>query len=95
MLRKVFVYILFGFVFCTNLAVSQIKLPPVNNFNVKDYKGGNQNWSIESANGYIYVANNEGLLEFDGINWYLYKLPNKTLVRSVKVVGDKILYRFL
>lgn len=87
---KIFRYILIGFVFSLNLAISQIKLPPVNNFNVKDYKGGNQNWSIESANGYIYVANNEGLLEFDGINWYLYKLPNKTLVRSVKVVGDKI-----
>tara|TARA_R110001583_G_scaffold145096_1_gene297116 strand:+ start:52806 stop:55595 length:2790 start_codon:yes stop_codon:yes gene_type:complete len=70
--------------------VGQIKLPPVNNFNIKDYKGGNQNWSIDSADDYIYVGNNEGLLEFDGTNWYLHKLPNKTIVRSVKVVGDKI-----
>jgi AraC family transcriptional regulator, chitin signaling transcriptional activator len=84
-----------GYFICCFLVVSinsvgQIKLPPVNNFNIKDYKGGNQNWSIDSADGYIYVGNNEGLLEFDGINWYLHKLPNKTIVRSVKVVGDKI-----
>jgi len=74
----------------TSNALSQFKLPPVNNFNVKDYKGGNQNWGIESKDGHLYVANNEGLLEFDGLHWYLYKLPNKTIIRSVKVVGDKI-----
>ncbi|MBG7631753.1 MAG: response regulator, partial [Bacteroidetes bacterium] len=63
---------------------------PVNNFNIKDYKGGNQNWGIESVDGEVYIGNNEGLLEFDGLNWYLHELPNKTIVRSVKVIGNKI-----
>lgn len=85
--------LLFLFISALLLATSikaQIKLPPVTNFDVKDYDAGNQNWSIESAEGYIYVANNDGLLEFDGTNWRLYKLPNKTIVRSVKVFQNKI-----
>ena len=65
-------------------------IPPVTNYYVEDYKGGNQNWAIDSDSSHVYVANNEGLLEFDGFNWYLHKLPNKTIIRSVKVVKDKI-----
>ncbi len=70
--------LLFLFISALLLATSvkaQIKLPPVTNFDVNDYDAGNQNWSIERAEGYIYVANNDGLLEFDGTNWRLYKLP--------------------
>lgn len=82
--------LIFCFLFFSPFLYSQIKLPPISNFTSIDYEGGNQNWNIESANGHIYIGNNEGLLEFDGINWYLYTLPNKTIVRSVKVVGDRI-----
>ncbi|MCB0472735.1 MAG: response regulator [Flavobacteriaceae bacterium] len=76
--------------FFTTSFFAQTIIPPINNFYVQDYKGGNQNWGIDSGDGYIYVANNEGLLEFDGVNWHLYKLPHGTIIRSVKVVGDKI-----
>ncbi|MCB0460284.1 MAG: response regulator, partial [Flavobacteriaceae bacterium] len=69
---------------------AQLKLPPVVNFNVEDYKGGNQNWGVDTSGQIIFVANNEGLLEFDGVNWYLNRLPNRTIVRSVKVVDNKI-----
>jgi len=77
-------------VFFTLHMGAQIKFPPVTNFTVEDYGGGNQNWDITSQDNYVFVANNEGLLEFDGVHWRLYTLPNKTIVRSVKVVGDKI-----
>ncbi len=38
----------------------------------------------------IYVANNDGLLEFNGANWTLYGTPNETVMRSVKAVNDRI-----
>jgi ligand-binding sensor domain-containing protein len=44
----------------------------------------------QDKNHYIYFANNEGLLEFNGSNWNLYKSPNETIIRSVKVIGNKI-----
>lgn len=39
---------------------------------------------------YMYFANNDGLLEYNGTNWQLYPTPNETIVRSVKVIGNKI-----
>lgn len=66
-------------------------LPPIVKYNSTQYNAGNQNWMIsQDKNHFIYFANNEGLLEFNGSNWTLYKSPNETIVRSVKVIGDKI-----
>ena len=33
----------------------------------------------------LYVANNAGLLEFDGNKWNRYEVPLSTKIRSVKV----------
>jgi DNA-binding CsgD family transcriptional regulator len=55
------------------------------------YGAGNQNWMIsQGQNHFVYFANNDGLLEFNGSNWRLYLSPNETIVRSVKVIDDKI-----
>ena len=40
----------------------------------------------------VYFANHSGLLAFDGTNWTMNKLPNNTIVRSVKAVADSIVY---
>ena len=62
-------------------------------FNKIKYNAARQNWSVSSApNGFIYFANHQGLLEFDGTNWQLYKLPNETILRAVKVQSDSIIY---
>ncbi len=44
----------------------------------------------QSDNSYMYIANSKGLLEYNGAQWKLYKTPNETIMRSVKVIGDKI-----
>ncbi|MFV8225477.1 triple tyrosine motif-containing protein [Christiangramia aquimixticola] len=67
------------------------ELPPVVNYGPNQYSAGNQNWMIdrgESRN--LYFANSNGLLEYNGERWNLYPVPNKTIVRSLKVVGDRI-----
>ncbi len=65
-----------------------IGLPDVFNYNKLVYGGGLQNWDIQQdKNGLIYIANNEGLLVFDGHTWVIHPLPNKTVVRSV-AIGD-------
>ncbi|MCP5051470.1 MAG: hypothetical protein GY940_30160, partial [bacterium] len=44
---------------------------------------GDQNWSIlQDKRGCIYVGNNDGLLEFDGVSWRKIIIPNGT-VRSL------------
>ncbi|MFV8352104.1 triple tyrosine motif-containing protein [Flavobacterium sp. XS2P14] len=79
--------LLFLFSYC---AFSQ-ELPPIVKYASTIYGAGNQNWMIsQDANHYVFFANNEGLLEFNGSNWELYPSPNETIVRSVKVIGNKI-----
>ena len=58
-----------------------------------DYGAASQNWSVSTTNnGFIYFANHQGLLQFDGVSWKLYSLPNKTTLRDVKVVTDSLIY---
>lgn len=67
------------------------ELPPIQSFTSQDYNAEDQNWSIsQSDGGIIYVANNRGLLEYNGAKWNLYESPNNSIVRAVKVHEDKI-----
>ena len=67
------------------------EIPPICNFSPKEYRAENQNWSIaQNQEKWIYIANNKGLLAYNGANWMLYPSPNETTIRSVKVVDDLI-----
>lgn len=85
---KYIFYIVFLFL---SISVNAQELPPIVKYPSGLYNAGNQNWMIsEDKNNFIYFANNEGLLEFNGSNWNLYPSPNETNIRSVKVVEDRI-----
>ncbi len=65
----------------------------IRNFSKETYRASSQNWSVEyGVDGSLYFANHRGLLEFDGINWELYKLPNETILRCVKIAADSTIY---
>lgn len=61
-------------------------------FPSQEYKGGIQNWRIsQNSKGFIYIANNYGLLEFDGSSWNRYAIPSNTKLRDVLIdAKDKI-----
>ncbi|MGB5821274.1 MAG: triple tyrosine motif-containing protein [Saonia sp.] len=67
------------------------ELPPIENFTPIDYGAENQNWAIsQSKEKDIYIANNSGLLEFNGAQWKLYHSPNRSEIRSVRAIDDVI-----
>ncbi|MEP7092505.1 MAG: triple tyrosine motif-containing protein, partial [Flavobacterium sp.] len=67
------------------------ELPPIVKYPSTIYGAGNQSWMIsQDEQNYLYFANNEGLLEYNGTNWQLYPTPNETIMRSVKVIDNKI-----
>ncbi|HSC52063.1 MAG TPA: triple tyrosine motif-containing protein [Phnomibacter sp.] len=79
--------------FCAIGQKNTIALPEIINYGSLDYNGGTQNWRIaQDERGIIYVANNKGLLSYDGSRWKKYKLPNETIVRSVAVGEDGNIY---
>lgn len=67
------------------------ELPPIVKFSPSQYNAGNQNWMVTQDNkNFMFFANNNGLLEYNGSEWSLYPSPNETIIRSVKAVDDKI-----
>ena len=73
------------------LVTGQNLLPPIYNYRLSEYKGASKNWDVSiNDNGEVFVANNKGLLYFNGEQWTLNKLPNNTIIRSVECIGDRI-----
>lgn len=64
------------------------------NYTVDDYKASCQNWGFSlTPDGMLYVANNSGLLAFDGNTWRLYSLPGQEEVTGVTNYNDTIYTR--
>lgn len=86
MQRLIFCYIVIFFGF-----VRAQELPPLKSFYPQTYKGGDQNWDLtQDDNKIIYVANNKGLLTFNGSQWELFPTPNESIIRTVLAVGNRI-----
>ena len=57
------------------------------NYTRQQYHSGNQNWqAAQSKEGWMYFANNKGLLEYDGNTWQTYPLPGnvKVFLREIR-----------
>ena len=90
MKTKLRLYLTYIFTLLSFSFVAQ-EFPPINVFYTDDYGGENQNWDIsQSEDDFIYVANNKGLLEYNGATWRLFETPNETIMRSVKYHNNKI-----
>lgn len=87
--------ILFLFLSTSSLVAQQVPnlgSPEITNYNYDDYNSMSKNWAVsQGGNGFIYVANSDGLLEYDGQNWkkHTAPIPNNE-VFSVNAVGHKV-----
>jgi signal transduction histidine kinase/DNA-binding NarL/FixJ family response regulator/ligand-binding sensor domain-containing protein len=62
------------------------------NYSSSEYEHAPQNWSILQDNrGVIYVANQGGLLQFDGVTWQSIDIPNKS-ARSLAIDKSGTIY---
>ena len=77
-------------------ALAQLKdigIPQIRNYSRHDYHASAQNWDIErNSYNFMYFANNDGLLEFDGSRWKLYTLPNRSTIRSIRIDENDRIY---
>lgn len=81
-LNSLLIFILIFLVICRfKLSADEYS---ITNYTKQEYKAASQNWSVtQDENGYIYVANNIGLLEFDGVIWTIYPAPDGAIIRTV------------
>ena len=55
-------------------------------FAPEDYGAHVQNWAVvQDDRGFVYVANGDGVLEFDGVSWRLIETANRSVARSLAV----------
>ncbi|RKD90999.1 helix-turn-helix and ligand-binding sensor domain-containing protein [Mangrovibacterium diazotrophicum] len=81
------------FIALSNPAWAIIHDKAVQNFTRMDYRAASQNWAVSrGTDGMMFFANHNGLLEFDGTNWQLHRLPNETILRSVYAVTNDSIY---
>lgn len=67
--------------------------PNIINFSRSDYQAGNKNWSLsEDEKGIMYIGNDLGLLEFDGIDWNLNKLHKADVVRAIYAASNQTIF---
>ena len=74
--------------------ISQLRsVPLLKHFSSNDFGGGIQSWAFDQDSlGFLYVANNHGLLEFDGNTWKIIEVPNCNRVRAVKIADDNRIF---
>ncbi len=79
---------------CATVAQAQMFWQrPFVNYNRYEYKAANQNWMIaQHENGWMFFANNKGLLEYDGVYWNLYPFAHQAKMRSIKMGKDGKIY---
>ncbi|MBL4654994.1 MAG: SpoIIE family protein phosphatase [Bacteroidia bacterium] len=83
----------FLFLICSNQILGQTGIPYLKNYTSKEYDAAAQNWSIvQDHRGVIYIGNNFGILEYDGTNWNLIPVSNESLVRSLSIDKNGIIY---
>ncbi|MBQ8521830.1 MAG: transcriptional regulator [Bacteroides sp.] len=84
--------ILYLLLFIVSLPVSAGWQRVVTNYSRHTYRAASQNWmTMQGGNGWMYFANNKGLLEFDGTNWETYPIHNAKM-RAVKMGNDGCIY---
>ena len=77
----------------SSLTIKNKGIPFIKNYTPDDYGAQNQNWWMaQDKRGVLYVANSEGLLEFDGVRWRILRVLNKSTVRSLALGIDGVIY---
>jgi ligand-binding sensor domain-containing protein/DNA-binding CsgD family transcriptional regulator len=68
----------------TQASIRNVGVPAITNFPRQTYRASTQNWSVtQDSRGFMYFANNDGVLEYDGTSWNLYPFADPTLTRWV------------
>jgi len=86
-------FLLLLFSLTLNSQTNNIGIPFTTNYPNELYKAGTQNWDVKQhPNGFLFFANNNGLLQFDGTNWTQFPLANNTIARSLCITDDGRIY---
>lgn len=91
-MKSIFRFLPVLFFYCAQ-AQSDAGLPFVSNFPTAVYGQGPQNFTVlQSKDGLIYAGNNNGVLVYDGVEWGLITVSNKSEVHALSQDEDGTLF---
>jgi hypothetical protein len=68
-------------------------LPYITNYTHEQYSAHPQNWAAaQDPRGVMYFANNDAILEYDGVRWHAIAVPNSSNARSMALGSDGVIY---
>ncbi len=90
-------FTLLSILFVVNNSIGQINnqgVPFITNYKPNKYEAAGQNWDIVQDNrGVMYFGNNDdGVLEYDGVYWRHLSVNNKSIIRSLAVDSNGVVY---
>gem|GEM_PF-211334 len=67
--------------------------PFITNYPPEVYDAEDQNWAaVQDQRGFIYVANYQAVLEYDGSSWRSISIPNASYIYSLAIGDDGVVY---
>lgn len=73
--------------------IKQTGTPLILNYPKSVYNAGTQNWAIsQDERGFMYFANSEGVIIFDGIRWTRVEISASKPIRSLFIDDDNTIY---
>lgn len=88
--------ILFLLFLITTSSLSQVGYrgtPYIKNFSKSDYSAGTQNWGIcQDQRGFMFFANNDGLLSYNGVEWKLTRVSSNSPPRSIFIDSENRIF---
>ncbi len=74
--------------------VNESGMPFITNYSPSIYESHGQNWAIvQDKNGFIYFGNTDGVvLQHDGVSWRKIPIDNASIVRSLAIDANGVIY---
>ncbi len=92
-MTKKLIILIIGILVCIAPKAFAVWNIPITDYRPSVYKIGMQNWQIKQHNnGWLYIANSYGLLEYDGVNFNIYGVWNSSSVRSIEIADNGDIY---
>jgi len=93
MKKYIFLALILALPFYSSAQINKNGSPFIDHYSDEDYGNVGQVWSIvQDAKGMMYFGCNFGLKTYDGKRWEGYGLPYSTIIRSLTVDNDGIVY---
>ena len=69
------------------------EVPKIIKYDQKDFRAADQNWMIaQDCEGFIFVANTDGVLIYNGFFWQMLSMPNHQKPRAIRKGKDCQIY---